>query len=182
MKKLIFTVLLTLTALSVSAQNLIDVYKKGTVKLVPDTEYGLGNNWDNVFKTYYDTIYNTPMGNRKSLKILPDGSVIVNHTYRNFYSKFSPTGKFEKEFGIINTKGEQFNKINAIEGIINNNTFFTGLDNMGNMICFDFNGKYIKTLKLNYMTRQMIPLPNNKIAVVGIPILSVVKTLFFLIS
>jgi hypothetical protein len=107
------------------------------------------------------------MGNRKSLKILPDGSVIVNHTYRNFYSKFSPTGKFEKEFGIINTKGEQFKKINAIEGIINNNTFFTGLDNMGNMICFDFNGKYIKTLKLNYMTRQMIPLPNNKIAVVG---------------
>jgi hypothetical protein len=167
MKKLIFTFLLTLTALSVSSQKLIDVYKKGTVKLVPDSEYGLGNSWDNVFKTYYDTIYNTPMGNRKSLKILPDGSVIVNHTYRNFYSKFSPTGKFEKEFGIINTKGEQFKKINAIEGIINNNTFFTGLDNMGNMICFDFNGKYIKTLKLNYMTRQMIPLPNNKIAVVG---------------
>jgi hypothetical protein len=107
------------------------------------------------------------MGNRKSLKIMPDGSVIVNHTYRNFYSKFSPTGKFEKEFGIINTKGEQYKKINAIEGIINNNTFFTGLDNMGNMICFDFNGNYKKTLKLNYMTRQMIPLPNNKIAVVG---------------
>jgi hypothetical protein len=167
MKKLIFTILLTVTALSVSAQKLIDVYKKGTVKLVPDTEYGQGNNWDNVFKTYYDTIYSTPMGNRKSLKIMPDGSVIVNHTYRNFYSKFSPTGKFEKEFGIINTKGEQYKKINAIEGIINNNTFFTGLDNMGNMICFDFNGNYKKTLKLNYMTRQMIPLPNNKIAVVG---------------
>jgi hypothetical protein len=167
MKELILAILLTLTALSVSAQKLIDVYKKGTVKLVPDKEYGQGNNWDNVFKTYYDTIYNTPMGNRKSLKILPDGSVVVNHTYRNFYSKFSPNGKFEKEFGIINTKGEQFKKINAIEGILNNNTFFTGLDNMGNMICFDFNGNYIKTLKLNYMTRQMIPLPNNKIAVVG---------------
>jgi hypothetical protein len=107
------------------------------------------------------------MGNRKSLKIMPDGSVIVNHTYRNFYSKFSPSGKFEKEFGIINAKGVQYKKINAIEGVINNNTFFTGLDNMGNMICFDFNGNYKKTLKLNYMTRQMIPLPNNKIAVVG---------------
>lgn len=167
MKKLLFTILLTVTALSVSAQKLIDLYKKGTIKLVPDTEYGQGNNWDNVFKTYYDTIYSTPLGNRKSLKILPDGSVIVNHTYRNFYSKFSPTGKFEKEFGVINSKGVQYKKINAIEGIINNNTFFTGLDNMGNMICFDFNGNYKKTLKLNYMTRQMIPLPNNKIAVVG---------------
>jgi hypothetical protein len=167
MKKLLFTLLLTVTALSVCAQKLIDVYKKGTVKLVPDNEYAQGNNWDNVFKTYYDTIYSTPMGNRKSLKILPDGSVIVNHTYRNFYSKFTPAGKFEKEFGIINSKGVQYKKINAIEGIINNNTFFTGLDNMGNMICFDFSGNYKKTLKLDYMTRQMIPLPNNKIAVVG---------------
>ncbi|MCX6320816.1 MAG: hypothetical protein NTX93_03305 [Bacteroidia bacterium] len=167
MKKLLFTILLAVVALTASAQKLIDVYKRGIVKLVPDPEYAQGNNWDNVFKTYYDTIYSTPMGNRKSLKIMPDGSVIVNHTYRNFYSKFSPTGKFEKEFGIINSKGEQYKKINAIEGIINNNTFFSGLDNMGNMICFDFNGNYKKTLKLNYMTRQMIPLPNNKIAVVG---------------
>jgi hypothetical protein len=167
MKKLLFILFLTVITLTVSAQKLIDVYKKGTVKLVPDTEYGQGNNWDNVFKTYYDTIYGKPMGNRKSLKIMPDGSVVVNNTYRNFYLKFSPTGKFEKEFGIINTKGVQYKKINAIEGIINNNTFYTGLDNMGNMICFDFNGNYKKTLKLNYMTRQMIPLPNNKIAVVG---------------
>ena len=167
MKKLIFTIILTATALSVSAQKLIDIYKKGTVKLVPDTEYGQGNNWDNVFKTYYDTIYSTAMGDRKSLILMPDGSAIVNHRYRNYYSKFSPTGKFEKEFGIISSKGEQYNKINAIEGIINNDTFFTGLDNMGNMICFDFNGNYKKTMKLNYMTRQMIPLPNNKIAVVG---------------
>ena len=167
MKKLLLTVILAVSALSISAQKLIDVYKKGIVKLVPDTEYAKGNNWDVVFKTYYDTIYKTPMGNRKSLKIMTDGSVIVNHTYRNFYSKFSPDGKFEKEFGIISSKGVQYKKINAIEGIINNNTFFSGLDNMGNMICFDFNGNYKKTLKLNYMTRQMIPLPNNKIAVVG---------------
>lgn len=167
MKKLIFTIILIGTTLSVSAQKLIDVYKKGIVKLVPDTEYGQGNNWDDVFKTYYDTIYSTAMGDRKSLILMPDGSVIVNHRYRNYYSKFSPTGKFEKEFGIISSKGEQYKKIDAIEGVINNDTFFTGLDNMGNMICFDFNGNYKKTLKLNYMTRQMIPLPDNKIAVVG---------------
>ena len=71
------------------------------------------------------------MGNRKSLIIMPDGSVIVNHRYRNYYTKFSPSGKFEKEFGILNSKGVQFKKTDAIEGIINNNTFYTGLDNMG---------------------------------------------------
>jgi len=38
---------------------------------------------------------------------------------------------------------------------------------MGNMVCFDFDGNYIKTLKLDYMSRGEIALPNNKIAVVG---------------
>ena len=167
MKKLLCFILIVMTSLSTYSQKLVDVYNKGTVRLVPDSEYARENNWNDVFKTYYDTLYGSPMGDRKSLKLMPDGSVIVNHRYRNYYTKFSPNGKYEKEFGILNSKGQQLKKINSVEGIINNNTFFTGLDNMGNMICFDFNGNYKKTLKLNYMTRQMISLPNNKIAVVG---------------
>lgn len=159
--------LLAVFALTTSAQKLIDIYKGGIVKLIPDPEYAKGNNWNNVFKTYNDTIEGNPIGYRKSLKMMPDGSVIINNPYKNYYSKFYPDGRFEKEFGIISRQGEQYKKINAIEGVINNSTFFTSLDNMGNMICFDFNGNYIKTLRLNYMTRQMIPLPNNKIAVVG---------------
>lgn len=165
MKNFILIALLTISS-SVTAQKLMDIYKKGTVRLVPDNTYANGNDWNKVFATYWDTMYKTPMGNRKSLLIMPDGSVVVNHAYRNYYTKFSPTGKFEKEFGVRNSKGVQFKKINHISGYINN-TFYTGLDNMGNMVCFDFNGNYSKTLKLNYMTRQMIPLPNNKIAVVG---------------
>ena len=167
MKKLLFSILVAACALAVSSQELIDLYKKGTIRLIPDAEYAAGSNWNEVFRTYYDTLYGRPMGNRKSLRIMPNGSVVVNHAYRNYYTKFSPDGEFEKEFGIRNSTGRQFERIRSIEGIIDNNTFFTGLDNMGNMICFDFNGNYLKTLKLDYMARQMIPLPNNKIAVVG---------------
>jgi len=167
MKKLILIFALALPTLTGSAQKLIEIYKKGTVKLVPDKEYAQGNQWNKVFETYNDTLYGKPMGNRKTLTMMPDGSVVVDHPYRNFYSMFSPTGKFVKEFGVKNSKGIQFKKINQIQGIVNNNTFYTGLDNMGNMICFDFNGNYVKTLKLNYMTSQMITLPNNRIAVVG---------------
>jgi hypothetical protein len=167
MKKTIFAVLVAVLAMPGFAQKLSEIYKKGTVRLVPDAAYATENNWDKVFKSYYDTLYNTPMGNRKSLIIMPDGSAVVNHRYRNYYTKFSPEGKFEKEFTIRNSKGESFKKIDAIEGIISNSLFFTGLDNMGNMVCFDFNGNYKKTLKLDYATNQMISLPNNKIAVVG---------------
>jgi len=167
MKKLAVLSVFVIFAISASAQNLIDIYKKGTIKLIPDLEYAKGNDWNKVFSTYYDTLYGRPMGNRKSLKVMPDGSVVVNHEYRNFYTKFSPTGKFVKEFGITNSKGERFKKTKNIAGILNDKVFFTELDNMGKMVCFDFDGNYIKTLTLDYMTKQMIPLPNNKIAVVG---------------
>jgi hypothetical protein len=136
------------------------------VKLVEDTEYGKGNDWNKVIETYLDTFYHTPMGDRKNMTMMPDGSIVVSHQYRNFFSLFSPTGKFVKEFGVKNNKGVLFKKINRIEGI-DQNLFYTALDNMGNMICFDFSGNYVKTLKLNYMAFQMITLPNNKIAVVG---------------
>ncbi len=89
MRKLIFTTILAVFTILTSAQNLIETYKKGTVKLVPDIEYARNNNWDKVFDTYYDTIYRKPMGNRKSLKLMPDGSVVVNHAYKNYYTKFT---------------------------------------------------------------------------------------------
>jgi hypothetical protein len=167
MKKLLLIFAMALLTQAGSAQKLIDIYKKGTVKLVPDTEYAQGNDWNKVFESYLDTLYGKPMGDRKNMTVMPDGSIVVSHQYRYFYTMFSPTGKFVKEFGIINSKGVEFKKFNQIEGIVNNNTFYTGLDNMGNMICFDFSGNYVKTLKLNYAVHQMITLPNNKIAVVG---------------
>jgi hypothetical protein len=167
MKKLLFSLMIAAFTMAVSSQELIDLYRKGSIRLVPDREYAAGTDWDQVFRTYYDTLYGRPMGLRKSLRLMPDGSVVVNHAYRNYYTKFTPDGEFAKEFGIRNRDGRPFQKINSIEGIIDNNKFFTALDNMGNMICFDFDGNHVRTLKLDYMARQMIPMPNNKIAVSG---------------
>jgi hypothetical protein len=101
------------------------------------------------------------MGMRKSLVLLPDGSVLVNHAYRDYHTKFSPTGLYEKEFTVDNAGHK------AIMGVINGNTLFTGLDNMGKMTCSDFNGNYKKTLILDYMTKDIIALNNGKFAVVG---------------
>ncbi len=167
MKRIASALIISLLAMSMYGQKLLDIYKKGTVRLIPDTEYGKGNDWNKVFKTWYDTIYSTPMGSRKSLVIMPDGSVVVSHRYRNFYSRFSPSGRFEKEFFVTGQKGLPYKEITEIEGVINNGTFFTGPDNTGNALCFDFNGRYVKTLRLDYMISQMIPLSRDKLAVVG---------------
>lgn len=167
MKKLIIILFIACLGPSVFAQNLIDVYKKGTAKLVPDTEYAKGNDWDKVFATYYDTLYNKPMGNRKSITIAPDGSVAIDHAYHNYFTKFDANGKFVKEFYITSETGYQYKKTSGIAGVVNDNTFIGGLDNLGRMLCFDFNGNYKKMLKLDYMTKQILGIPNGKIAVVG---------------
>lgn len=167
MKKIIVILSLLGFSLVGTSQELIDIYQKGLVKLIPDAEYAMGNNWDKVFETYYDTIYGQPMGKRKSIIVMPDGSVVVNHRYRNYYSKFNPRGKFVKEFGIVKSNGQQFKETDEILGIIDNKTFFTNADNMGNILCFDFEGNYKKTLNLDYMVQAAISLPNGKIAVVG---------------
>ncbi len=161
MKKYLIIISLTILQATAYSQDLISKYKTGTVKLVPDNEYGQGNDWNTVFRSYYDTLYNKPMGMRKSLVLLPDGSVIVNHAYRDYHTKFSPSGKFEKEFKVEKAKQK------AIMGVINGNTLFTGLDNMGKMTCSDFEGGYKKTLTLNYMTKDIIAMNNGKFAVVG---------------
>lgn len=161
MKKYIIITILAALSFTVHSQSLIDKYKTGTVRLIPDTEFATGNDWNTVFRSYYDTLYGKPMSKMKSLIILPDGSVVVNHTYRNYHSKFSPSGKYEKEF-LIEKAGHK-----AIIGVINGNTLYTELDNMGKMICSDLEGNYKKTLTLDYMEKGIIALSNGKFAVVG---------------
>ncbi len=161
MKKYMITIPLAMLLVTMHSQDLISKYKTGRVKLVPDTEYASGNDWSTVFRSYYDTIYQTPMGMRKSLVMLPDGSVVVNHAYRDYRTKFTPSGKYEKEF----TVEKAGNK--PIMGVLNGSTLFTGLDNMGKMTCSDLDGKYKKTLTLDYMAYDIIALDNGKFAVVG---------------
>lgn len=160
-KYIIIIIVLTICQITSFSQDLISKYKSGSVKLVPDSEFAQGNDWEKVFRSYYDTIYKKPMGMRKSLVLMPDGSVLVNHAYRDYRTKFSRTGKYDKEF-TVEKAGHK-----AIMGVINGNTLFTGLDNMGKMTCSDFNGTYKKTLTLNYMTKGIIALNNGKFAVVG---------------
>jgi hypothetical protein len=148
----------------ISAQSLLDIYKKGVVKLTPDTEYGRGNDWEKVFAAY---LGETPTHNR-SMVMMPNGSVVVSYS-RNahpFYTMFDANGKFVKEFGITNSSGRRLKHVHRIEGVINNH-FFTDGDNMGNIKFLDFSGNLVKTMTVDWGTLEMISMTNNKIAVVG---------------
>jgi len=167
-KYLIILFCLALTAtLPVSAQKLAELYKKGTIRLVADKTFAQGNDWNFVFRAYQDSLYGRNVGARKSLVLLPDGSVIVNNTYRNFYTKFNAQGKFAGEFNLKTTSGKIFKKTEPALGVLWGNTLYYGIDNPGNMYLTDFNGKWQKTLKLNFIAGQIIGLPNNKLAMTG---------------
>jgi hypothetical protein len=150
-----------------SSQSLLETYKTGTVKLVADPAFGQNVDWDKVFESYNDTLYGRWRGDNKSLTVMPDGSVIVSHTYRDFYTRFDANGRFVDEFGIKKPDGSRHQSLRHIQGVLKNNIIFSGLDNMGNMLCFDPRGNMVKTLKMDYMARQIIALPNNNLALVG---------------
>jgi len=167
MKHSIIIILLATLTLSVKAQSLVNLYKSESINLVADNDFGDNNNWSKIFKTYYDTTwYGKAIGKKKSLLVLDDGTIIVNNIYRNYYSKFAPNGDFIEEFGIKDKDGKRRKKIEPVFGYIGN-TLYTGANNMGEILFFDINGNYKKSLKLNYSVKQIITLSETKLAVVG---------------
>ncbi|MDR4988938.1 MAG: hypothetical protein RG741_08905 [Bacteroidales bacterium] len=168
MKTLKIAIILSLLFPAIaSAQTLLDIYKSGKVHLVPDPSYGQHVDWDTVFESYNDTLYGRWRGNDKSLTVLPDGSVVVSHTYRDFYTRFDANGSYVEEFGVKKPDGGHYRSLRHVQGVLKNNVLFSGLDNMGTMLCFDLSGNLVKTLHMDYMARQIIALPNNKLALVG---------------
>jgi len=167
-KSLIVLLCLAITAaLPASAQKLVELYKKGTIRLVADKTFAQGNDWNIAFRAYNDSMRGSNVGARKSLVLLPDGSVIVNNTYRNLYTRFNPQGKFLGEFKLKSTSGKVFKNSEPALGVLNGNTLYYGIDNPGNMYLTDFNGKWQKTLKLNFRAGQIIGLPNNRLVMTG---------------
>ena len=167
MKKFIIgSIIIFFTVLSPS-QGLLDIYKGGTVTLIPDTEFAKGNDWDKIFASFTDSMGSTHIGARKSMVFTPDGSLVVSHAYRDFYSLFGADGKFVKEFEVSNHKGGREKNPGSISDIIGGNTFIAEADNMGRMRCFDFDGKMLKILNANYSSRQLLVLNDEKLALVG---------------
>lgn len=164
MKKGVVLIMLVCATILVPAQSLLDIYQKGTVKLVPDHSYGQGNDWAKVFETYYETMHDRAIGQRKNIVMKPDGSAIVSHAYKNYYSLFDRNGKFVKEVKLTDKSGKVLNTKEPIKGVIGNN-LFTGVDNMGYMYGVDFDGKFVKQLRLNYLVFDMIPLDDHFFAV-----------------
>jgi len=164
---MIFLAIFLVASVMLNAQTLLDKYKSGVINLVPDREYAAGVNWDRALESYTDTVLGRWVGDRKSLMVTPDGSAMVSHHFRDFYTVFSPGGEFAGELQVKNKAGRPFRSLPHLHGVLDGTILYSGLDNMGVMLCFDREGDLIKTLNLDYAARQIIPLPGKKLALVG---------------
>lgn len=160
MKKIIFLLITASISYTCLSQQLIDIYKSGTVKMVPDPTYAQNNDWDVLFWDFFRKAYEVQVqvGNRKSMAIAGDGTVfIINHSNKYMY-KFDENGDFLK-------KSER-KKIGA-SGILDDRYLITHNSGTGLAHVYDLNGNFKKTIQFDFALPGCIPLKNNKIAIAG---------------
>ena len=142
MKKILLILVLALAScIQIDAQ---------VITLVADETYGIGNDWDKIFDTYYDTVGGRPYGLRKQLVVFDDGKAIVSHATRNKYSLFDANGKFLKDITLyFSGKGKKPRNLQPVEGKLGN-LYFTRANNTGDIYLFDDKGLIVKELKIKY--------------------------------
>lgn len=163
----ILLVIICLTAGISAAQRLLDIYKKGPVKLVPEMSYGSKNNWESLFNLYYDSI--TPGVGReweKKIVVAPDGSVFMSHKNRHEIWKWGPDGNIVKKFGSKGGKQDQFPYMPRVQKIVDNKYVFTS-DVQGRLKFFDLDGNFYKAINFDYMTGSFQPIGNGIVMMEG---------------
>ena len=103
MKKSILYLLILLSMYFTSTGDLIDIYKRGEIKIIPDLAFGKENDWESIF---YEKV-------RYSIGFAQDGSIFVSNPATHKIYKFDKNGNliliFNSVIGailIFNTKRE----------------------------------------------------------------------------
>ena len=149
-----------------NAQKLSDFYKKEIITLEPVSDFGTKNNWDTLFSDYNTSGFGKPIGQMRNIVVAPDGSIFMSHKTRHEIWKFDKNGNFVLKFGRQGGKPGQFVYLPTVQGILDGKYVYTS-DVQGRINFFDFNGKFIKMLKLDYGPLYTVPLKGGKVAILG---------------
>ncbi len=166
MKYLATLIMLLIVISGVSAQNAADAYRSGTVVLQEDGIFGAGIDWKQVFNIPVVQDEGSSVEPRKSIAVADDGSIFVANYDSYTIQKLDPSGRPVKTFGQEGSADGQFRNRPIVRGVLDNRYVFTSEHN-GRLTFFDLNGQFVKTLTLDYMPLQCIPLRDGKIAIVG---------------
>ena len=165
-KLLIMLVAALLIGITASSQKISEFYENEIIELEAIQGYGDQNNWDEVFALPIDPSFAKDLGKRKRIVVAPDGSVFMSHKTPHEIWKFNKDGNLVRKIGKKGNKPGEFVMLPTVEGIFAKKYVYTN-DIHGRMQFYDFEGNYIKNLKLDYMPLDSRPLKDNKIAILG---------------
>jgi len=136
-----------------SYAGLIDMYKKGVIKLTPSPNFGKGTDWENLF-----------LDDKKGMVVAPDGSIFVaNQSQHNIFI-FNPGGKLVKQFSQHGLGPGDVNMPKKL-CILDKRALVVGEDlELRRISIFDLSGKFVKLLRTSHPTFSVTALKNNKIA------------------
>lgn len=128
-------------------------YKKGTVTLKGEADFGKNNDWETLF---YDSY--------REMIIAPDGSIFVANSRQDNFYKFDNQGKFIKKFG---QHGEGPGDVYAPGelSILDNKYLVAGeYASRRRITVWDLDGNFKKVVKTNKYPFDTTSLKENKVA------------------
>lgn len=155
-KKLIFKILLSFVVLLIGNflnAELLDLYKKGRIKLEADPNFGRNTDWELLF---YDL--------NKDFIMAPDGSLFVANSSQHNIFKFNPTGDFILKFGSVGRGPGDFYYPGDLSILDNKYLVINEYASLRRINLFDLSGHYIKVIKTDHDVFFSIALGNNKVA------------------
>ncbi len=148
-------------------ENLTDVYRSGVLKIKADPEFGKDTDWNTVFSDYYrKSVNNKQLGKLKNIVIAGDGSIFVSNYGSYSVYKFDNNGNFIKSFGKEGTRRGTFLMRPTVGCALEQRYIITSESN-GRLNFFDPEGNFGKLVQIDYMSRGIIPINENTIAIAG---------------
>jgi hypothetical protein len=133
--------------------SMIEVYKKGTIKITPDPSFGKDTDWDVYVRS-----------SRKNIAVSDEGRIFVSIPGREIINIFDDTGKYFKTFG---GKGRGPGDLSSPShlSILDNKLLvvYEGYPNK-RISLFDLDGNFKDILRVGVSLGGCVALRNNKIA------------------
>ncbi len=151
-KSALFLIFITILSLKLSA-SLLDIYKSGKLKLVPDPNFGKGTAWDIYF----------PQG-ILDIAFAEDGSFFATGNGHCVY-KFDKNGEFIKKFGRKGRGPGDLYHPNSLSILDNKYLLVTEYALIRRISVFDLNGNFVKIIRTKEMPFDVVALSNKRFLV-----------------
>jgi len=133
--------------------DLIEVYKKGIIKLTADPNFGKGTEWESLF---YDTY--------KSMTIIEDGTIFVSNSRNHNIFKFNSSGELAGTYGKQGLGPGDLSSPGHLSILDGRYLVIDEYSLLRRISVFDFFGKCIRVLKTDHSASFSTALKDNKIA------------------